>query len=280
MTVEIKDVLVFCDIGRTTESRIDTAFDLAGIYDAHVTAVFIPPTIQYNAVGFEARASMLLPVDEQVERTNKVAESTKGSFISKAKISGIAHEWIDDDIDIDTFISHSRYSDITIAPQYYVEHVPNTKTRITDYVSTHIGTPLLVLPNKNKKFQLLNNIVIAWDESPQAARAVHDAIPLLKQAKDIHVIMVPEEEFLEKKLIISGQGLKSYLSHHGLDVTTVTVKKTKPKIAEDILGAAKSYKADLIVMGVYGHSKIRESVFGGTSKHLLKKSSIPLLVSH
>ena len=132
--MEVKDVLVFCDVGRTTESRIDTAIELASYYNALVTAVFIPPSLQYNAVGFEAHASLLMPIDEQIKRNKKVIDSTKSTFITKAEKSGISYEWVeDDDIDIETFISHSRYSDIAIAPQYFVEHIPNDKTRITDY---------------------------------------------------------------------------------------------------------------------------------------------------
>ena len=279
--MEIKDVLILCDIGRTTESRIDTAFELATTYNAIVRAVFVPPTQQYSAIGFDANASFAVPLEKQLERAHEIAKSTKFTFISKAERSGITYEWVeDDDIDIPTFTTYTQYSDVAIAPQFLVEHTSNKKTRITDYLSTHIGTPLIVLPNKKKKFPLQNSIVIAWDESPQAARAVHDSLPILKHANEVHVIMVPEQEFLEKQLIISGQGLKNYLSHHGVEVNSVTIKKPKSKIAEKILDAAKSHRADLIVMGVYGHSRIRESVFGGTSKHLLKYSNIPLFVSH
>ena len=278
--MEIRDVLILCDVGRTTESRLDTALELANSYDAVVTAVFVPPTLQLNAVGFDAHASFTAPIGEQYKRINKIAESTKSAFISKAKRLGIEYQWIeDDDINIPAFTHYASYSDVAIVPQFFVEHTSNKKTRITDYLSTHIGSPLIVLPNKGKIFSV-NKIIIAWDESPQAARAVHDALPILKHANEVHVVMVPEQEFLEKQLIISGQGLKEYLSRHGVNVNSVTFKKTKPKIAENILFMAKSHRADLIVMGVYGHSRIKESVFGGTSKHLLKRSSIPLFVSH
>ena len=279
--MDIKDVLLLCDAGRTTQGRIDTAFELATKYNAVVTAIFIPPTPKFNANGSTGRTVLAVPVEEQLEHSNEIIKSTKKAFISKAKKLGIACEWIEDDeIDIVSFINQSRYSDVAIAPQLLAEHVPNDKSLICDYLSTQISKPLIVLPNKKKKFPLLNNVVIAWDESPQAARAVHDAIPLLKLADNVNVVMVPEEEYYENKLIISGQGLKSYLSHHGINVNTVTIQKKKSKIAKEILSSAKHQGAGLIVMGVYGHSRIRESVFGGTSKYLLKNTTIPLLVSH
>ena len=279
--VDIKDVLILCDVSRTTESRMDTAFELAAVYDAAVTAVFIPPSPQVHANRYHSAAVLSVPIEEQLEHTSEAIKYAKHTFISKAKKLGVAYEWIEDqDIDIHTFISYSRFSDLAITPQLFTEHIPNAKTRISDYLSTHIGKALIILPNKKKKFSLLNNVVVAWNESPQAARAVHDSIPLLKHAKEIHVIMVPEEDGSDKHLFISGQSLKSYLSHHGINVKTEIIKRTKPKIAENILTAAKSHRVDLIVMGVYGHSRFQESVFGGTSKHLLKYSTIPLLVSH
>lgn len=279
--MDIKDVLLLCDAGRTTQGRIDTAFELATKYNAVVTAIFIPPTPKFNANGSAGRTVLTVPVEEQLEHSNEIIKSTKKAFIAKAKKLGIACEWIEDDeLDIVSFINQSRYSDVAIAPQLLAEHVPNDKSLICDYLSTQIGKPLIVLPNKMKKFPLLNNVVIAWDESPQAARAVHDAIPLLKLADNVNVVMVPEEEYYENKLIISGQGLKSYLSHHGINVNMVTIQRKKSKIAKEILSSAKHQGAGLIVMGVYGHSRIRESVFGGTSKYLLKNTTIPLLVSH
>ena len=274
-------MLLLCDAGRTTQGRIDTAFELATKYNAVVTAIFIPPTPKFNANGSAGRTVLTVPVEEQLEHSNEIIKSTKKAFIAKAKKLGIACEWIEDDeLDIVSFINQSRYSDVAIAPQLLAEHVPNDKSLICDYLSTQIGKPLIVLPNKMKKFPLLNNVVIAWDESPQAARAVHDAIPLLKLADNVNVVMVPEEEYYENKLIISGQGLKSYLSHHGINVNMVTIQRKKSKIAKEILSSAKHQGAGLIVMGVYGHSRIRESVFGGTSKYLLKNTTIPLLVSH
>ncbi len=279
--MEIKDVLILCDAGRTTESRMDTAFELAAIYDAIVTAVFIPPSPQIHANRYHGTTVLSAPIEEQLEHTSEVVKRAKHLFISKAKKLGIVYEWIEDEeIDIHTFISYSRFSDLAIAPQLFAEHTSSAKTRIPDYLSTRIGKALIILPNKKKKFSLLNNVVIAWNESPQAARAVHDSIPLLKHANDVHVVMVPEEEYSDKHLFISGQSLKNYLSHHGIKVKIEIVKRTKSKIAEEILNAAKSHRADLIVMGVYGHSRFQESVFGGTSKHLLKHSTIPLLVSH
>lgn len=279
--MDIKDVLILCDAGRTTESRMDTAFELAAIYDAIVTAVFIPPSPQIHASRYHGTTVLSVPIEEQLEHTSEVIKRAKHLFISKAKKFGIAYEWIDDEeIDIHTFISYSRFSDLAIAPQLFVEHTSSAKTRIPDYLSTHIGKALIILPNKKKKFSLLNNIVVAWNESPQAARAVHDSIPLLKHANDVHVVMVPEEEYSDRHLFISGQSLKNYLSHHSVNVKIETIKRTKSKIAEEILTSAKSHRADLIVMGVYGHSRFQEFVFGGTSKHLLKHSTIPLLISH
>ena len=274
-------MLLLCDAGRTTEGRMDTAFELATMYDAVVTAIFIPPTPKFNANGSTGRTVLSAPVGEQIEHSNELVKSAKKKFIAKAKKFGIGYEWVEeDDVNIVSFINHSRYSDVAIAPQLLAEHVPNEKSLICDYLATQIGKPLIVLPNKKKKIPLLNNVVIAWDESPQATRAVHDAIPLLKCAENVNVVMIPEEEHYEKKLIISGQGLKSYLLHHGINVNSVSIKRKESKIAKDILNSAKHQGAGLIVMGVYGHSRMRESVFGGTSKYLLKNTTIPLLVSH
>jgi nucleotide-binding universal stress UspA family protein len=125
---------------------------------------------------------------------------------------------------------------------------------------------------------VLGTVVVAWDFSRAAARAVSDSLPLLERAATVRVVTVLNEKHLDRKH--SAEELSKNLSRHGIDVMLDRVDAGGRAIG-DVLGEyVASHAADLLVMGAYGHSRLREFVLGGATRSLLSKPSLPILFSH
>jgi nucleotide-binding universal stress UspA family protein len=140
---------------------------------------------------------------------------------------------------------------------------------------TESGKPVMIIPREMKKFST-DNILIGWNNSPQASRAVSEAIPMLKKAKKVHI--VSSKEYTTDGYV-RIKALQSYLKVHGID-TTFSVTKTTFVPGEALLNAAKEQGADLIVAGAYGHKGVKELFLGGSAKYILKHTHIPTFVVH
>jgi nucleotide-binding universal stress UspA family protein len=129
------------------------------------------------------------------------------------------------------------------------------------------AAPLTALPD---------TIVIAWKAAPEAARAVTAAMPLITTAKQVQILTVAEEAGLSDQ---EGARLMSSLRWHGVDVSTRHLQPGAAGAADTLLAAARDLGA-LVVMGAYGHSRLREWVFGGFTRHVLRAAEVPVLMMH
>jgi nucleotide-binding universal stress UspA family protein len=137
----------------------------------------------------------------------------------------------------------------------------------------------LVLPqNPRSRPFALGTVAVAWDFSRAAARAVSDGLPLLEQAKKVRVVTILNEKNLDNKH--SAEELSKNLSRHGIDVVLDRVDARGRPIGEVLEAYVASHDVDLLVMGAYGHSRLREFVLGGATKSLLSKPPLPILFSH
>jgi nucleotide-binding universal stress UspA family protein len=141
------------------------------------------------------------------------------------------------------------------------------------------GRPTLILPEtpRSRPFEL-GTVVVAWDFSRAAARAVSDALPLLERAKKVRVVTISSEKVLDTKH--SAEELAKNLARHGIDVVLEIVDADGRRIGEVLEAFALAHKADILVMGAYGHARWREFILGGATKSLLSRPPLPILLSH
>jgi nucleotide-binding universal stress UspA family protein len=137
------------------------------------------------------------------------------------------------------------------------------------------GRPVLIVP-ATPLISLPETIVIAWKAAPQAARAVSAAMPFLSNAKQILIVTVAEEQGLSDE---EGARLMNSLAWHGLNASTRHLKPDQLSAADTLLASAAEQSA-LVVMGAYGHSRLREWIFGGFTEHVLRGSPVPVLMMH
>lgn len=140
------------------------------------------------------------------------------------------------------------------------------------------GRPCLLYPDNRSEAFALNTVALAWDMSPSAARAAGDALPLLKRAKSVQILVGRGEKAIPSRH--PAASLLDYLAAHEIKAAVDEFDVSGRKIGDALLERASHHKADLMVMGAFGHSRLREFVLGGATRRLLDTSQIPLFMSH
>jgi nucleotide-binding universal stress UspA family protein len=142
------------------------------------------------------------------------------------------------------------------------------------------GRPTIIIPHESKRARgfSLGTVIVAWDFSRQAARAVADALPLLEEAKRVFVVTVANEKHINTQR--SGVELTKHLAHHAIEASFESIDADGRGIAETLEWYANKQDADMLVMGAYGHPRIREFVLGGATRSMLLRPPLPILLSH
>jgi nucleotide-binding universal stress UspA family protein len=176
---------------------------------------------------------------------------------------------------VKSFTALARAHDLTILD---TEPISLAVDRgLIEAVLTDSGRPLIVVPEGRDSFAG-GRILVAWDGSAKAARALNDALPFLREASHVELVSVTGEKDLEPA--VSGADLVPHLTRHGIKVGELTLPAMKGNVAETLRHHANLTRADMIVMGAYVHSRLRQMMLGGTTQSLLKNCPVPLLLSY
>ena len=274
-----KDILVALNSypDPTPVSAVEDAVSVAAALGAHIAALSCATRVQLP--GHYISVSLVDGVIAgEAGKSRKNAEELLAAFDAAADKAGILHETILEKcltVDVpDILVEYARLRDLTILPmpedsdQWYAEAIIFGS-----------GRPTLILPEKTKRrpFQL-GTVAVAWDFSRAAARAVADALPILELAKQVRIVTVVNEKALGSKR--SGEELAKNLARHGIDVVLDNVDAKGDTIGALLESYTSSQGADMLVMGAYGHSRLREFVLGGATRSMLSKPSLPILLSH
>jgi nucleotide-binding universal stress UspA family protein len=275
-----KDILVYADTSEYAATRLDAAARLALSHGAHLTALHVDPApymqvdLMSTGVAAQIRQWHKTVQKERAEKVRRVVDDIGARH-------GIEIEWRRQEGGIDdVIVAQAAYADLIVVSQagdpldleQPIDPSPGT-------LAVSSGRPVLVVPNRAGEFQVGNNILIAWKPCAEAARAVHDALPLLKQAQSVTILEAnPDIEVSHDRLV--GAEIATHLARHGVSVTAASVNERHSSDGVPILARAAEIGADLIVMGGYGHSRLREVVFGGATNHILKHHHIPVFMAH
>jgi nucleotide-binding universal stress UspA family protein len=140
------------------------------------------------------------------------------------------------------------------------------------------GRPVIMVPYVQRAPVKLDKVMVCWDGGRSAARAVGDAMPLLKRARKVEIVIIAHER--GKPTEIEGVDLGRHLARHGLNVAVERIPGGDINVGEALLSRAADSGADLMVMGGYGHSRLREFVLGGVTRSILHSMTVPVLMSH
>jgi nucleotide-binding universal stress UspA family protein len=174
-----------------------------------------------------------------------------------------------------TFTAQARVHDVIVLD---AEPIASDVDRgLIEAVLFESGRPVVVVPAACQTFAA-RRILVAWDGSGRAARALHDAMPLLRAAEAVEVVSVVGEKDLSTA--VPGAEVAPHLARHGVSATVKDLVAKQGDVAETLRSQAGLFRADLIVMGAFAHSWIREMVLGGVTQSLLKESPVPLFMSY
>jgi nucleotide-binding universal stress UspA family protein len=266
----------------TPVSTVDDAVGIAVALEGKLSAIacavaiHVPPNI-YGKVLLDVPAMAA----GEARRSARNAEALLTAFQNSAQKRGVFQDRIQESCLIsdaaDVLIDYARLRDLTIVP---LPEPGPFEPRYAESIIFGSGRPTLVIPNVRKGVKVfsLDTVIVAWDFSRPAARAVADALPLLERAKSVYVVTVTNEKTISSGR--SGPELAKHLARHGANVVLDTVDAAGRTIG-DVLGSyVSSRNADLLVMGAYGHSRVREFVLGGATRSMISEPPLPILFSH
>ncbi len=174
---------------------------------------------------------------------------------------------------------HTRFADLVVLARPYGEGRGHEKEAIVESALFDAKVPVLVVPDQRNFPTDIDRVVVAWDESYEALTAVRAALPILKSAEVVNITLVDPPAHAPDRSDPGG-ALSLMLSRHGVHAEVSVLAKTMPRVSDVIARHVKDQNADLLVMGAYGHSRIRESILGGATRNTLQMTEVPVLMAH
>ena len=274
----IRDILVSLSVGKPRDVAGEFATSVAGLFGAHLSAVafaYEPPIGGSVLNGMAASVIDRWRADRRAEAER--AQAGFNATIIAAQISADCRLLTERAADAArTFGALARSYDFSIVVQ--AETVDDFAESLTiEAALFDSGRPVMVVPYIQKSGIKLDRVIACWDGSRSAARAISDAIPLLSKATQIDVVTVDHED---RRNELRGLSVTQHLARHGLNVDLKSLVAPDSDAANVILSQAADSGADLIVMGGYGHTRLREMVLGGVTREMLKAMTVPVLMSH
>jgi nucleotide-binding universal stress UspA family protein len=276
----IKDLVLHLSADTKHDVAANYAVSVAEAFGAHLAAM----TFGYEPVLPAALTGGGLPVDF-IDAQRALAEAAAKTAIAKleeaARRAGVA---VESRLVItslagaaETFGHVARRFDLSIVGQANPDAV-GPQHAIIEAALFQSGRPVVVVPYIQKTGLTLDRVLVCWDAGRHAARAIGDALPFLRRAKAVEVVTVATEPLETADL--PGADIARHLARHDLRVDLKRIVTAEADVANTILSYAADVSADFIVMGGYGHSRLRELILGGATRGLLASMTIPTLMSH
>lgn len=263
----IKDLVVSIDPFRPGRRRLELAFSLARRFGAYLVGYYVGPT-----VGELANA------DGDTASAESVAAAMQQQFEQDLKDAGLAGRWLlsgeppatdiaDEIAAVDLAVLGLGNPDVAVADEQGFR---------ADQVIVACGRPVLGVPIANLPKEIGRTVLVAWDGSPGASRAMNDALPLFAEGASATVLSVDPAAPVRQ----SAQSAAAHLRRYGVAAEMRAIASVGMAIGDVVLAHCEHIRADLVVAGAFGHSRVRESIMGGVSRTLLHQMMVPVLMSH
>jgi nucleotide-binding universal stress UspA family protein len=274
----IKDVMVPLDGTAADEARLAAANDIADLFESQIIGLFLnvlPVVIaQEDGIGAMRAAHLLQKARDagdktQARLTGRLARLQKPIELHRFDILNDAAG--------DLAAREARTADAFVAlrPDQSLlepEHLVET-------VLFGSGRHIFLVPNRKPAKAMFNRILVAWNGTRESARALAEAMPYLHKAQEATVVVVDDEPPAEGRAAL-GKDAVDHLKRHGINATLHRARLRDGDVGATLIAETRRLKADLIVMGGYGHSRLREWLLGGVTYTLLHKAPVPLLLAH
>ena len=275
-----KDILVHIDDGNACAGRLAAAIDLARAHGAHLTGLYVAPD-PYLSTGLYAEVSSGALETLRDQRDQRI-EAAKTRFTETVEHEGISADCRTVRCPLSRIAEmiavHARYSDLVMLGQPEPDDYGNGSSHIAEDVVLSSGCPGLVVPYIGPGKTMGERIMVAWDAGREAARAVADALPMLERAKSVAVLVINPGKGDHGAQ--PGADIALHLARHGIEAEAQHIEATDLSVADALLSRLADEDIDLLVMGAYGHSRLREVVLGGVTRQIFQQMTVPAVMSH
>lgn len=266
----MKSILLFANDDRGFEARLQAALDLARAGGGHISCMQARP---FNAFvvsdpfgGLYAPAALMKQLDEVDSLHQEQVEA-------RLRAEGVAWDWQRHDGDPGhALLARSSLADVIVVDLPGDDDAP---LAIAAEVGLHARSAVLAVPRGDRRFDPAGKVMVAWNGSPESAHALRLALPVLAIADSVTLVTIADESGRFPLLEAS-----QYLARHGIASELAERPAVGRSPAQALLAAAAEIGAASIVMGAYGHTRLREAILGGVSRDMLRHSPLPLLLAH
>jgi nucleotide-binding universal stress UspA family protein len=276
-----KTILVHVDRSKHAAARIKHAAEIALAENAHLVGAAMTGISRFIYQDSAIDISRTV-VAAQIDALNESANQALAQFESIAKQLGVLsyEKRLVNDEPAGGLALQARYCDLVVVSQTDLdEPAASLEADLPEYVMLNCARPVLIIPSAGQFSHIGKNVLVAWDGSMEATRAISNAIPLLKRAKNVTVALFNPNAQIDVHGEQPGADIALFLARHHVKVEVVQ-KNTSVDIGNALLSTAADLQSDLIVMGGYGHTRFREVILGGVTMTVLNSMTVPVLMSH
>jgi nucleotide-binding universal stress UspA family protein len=273
-----KTILVHVDNGKRSAVRLDIACRLAKLSDAHLIGLHALTVVKLPSYAMVEGGVQVREFHERMLRESAVA--AEALFKQTVKAAGIEKvEWRKSRRDaVDSVPIHGRYADVLVIGQPNETDASGVEPDFAERLLLAAGRPALVIPYAGDFPTVGTRVLVAWNASREATRALTDAIPILREAKQVDVIAFNPKDAPHGE--VPGADIGLYLARHGIKVSVSQQTAEDVDVGNQLLSRAADLDSDLVVMGAYGHSRMKELILGGATRTVLNSMTVPVLMSH
>lgn len=264
--MSIKDILLYLDNSPACELRIDTALSLAQVHGAHVTGLSIVTYGYYQPHYLRAEERLAAP-GALLEVKARVSGVTASCCSIESNVVGVGPR--------ELLIRASHCSDLIVVGQE--SRRTARASAVVEYLVAGGGRPVLIVPAIGAYPTVGRRVLVAWKNGREAARALHDAMPILQKAEQVTLLAVVAEEEPNRYM---WAGIQEHLQRHGIKVHTELLPVTSVPPADSLLNHACEGGYDMLVMGAYNPGSRRGPLLGKVAAQILREMTIPVLMSH
>lgn len=277
-----KTILVHCDGDKSAVQRVAVAIDMARRFGGHLVGLQVQPP--FTPPLFAETAFAMEPLLDAYQQAAKAArEAATRTFAGAVASKGLSSEWrtVDGPVD-EQVIAASRCADLVVLGQADPENATamSAPADLAETVAMGSGRPILTVPFVGAPARVGGTVLLCWNASRESAQAATAALPILQQATKVVVLVVDGRAADGERAPRPGADAVAWLGRHGIQAALQQDVSADGDVGAAILSRAADYSADLIVMGLYGHSRAREFILGGASRTLLRSMTVPVLMAH
>lgn len=274
----LKSILAHAAPNDRLAAVLDIACTVAKAHEAHLIGLHISsdPAVSLQSLPGPLPGELITSIESRIEEERDRSQTGFDDAVARHGVNG---EWRVGNGDLASVIgTHARYADLAVMGQGDDGEALDDP-ELPTVVATTTGRPVLIVPRAGKFDQVGDRVLVCWNTSREATRAVADALPILQKAQHVTVLAVNPDDGA-KHGAMPGADISHYLARHGVRAEANRTYAEDIDVSDAILSRASDLGCDLIVMGAYGHSRMREWIFGGVTRSIMRTMTRPVLISH